>query len=136
MNCSNQESLCFNSICEDSLTGSLQALSALIGVEDTYRLSALFGGQDIYIPKNPEKSRLSDPVNQLDLNSLQTLSKCYGGTYLNIPTTRQFDIRKRNKMIIDDLMSGHSRAEVAKRYQLGVRQIANIKKEMKISQGS
>lgn len=110
--------------------GVLQELIDLIGYQDALRMVRYFGGMDIYIPKNPKRSRLSDSSYQLTEQALQTLSINYGGTYLNVPSARQYEIKERNKLIFEELKAGHSRSEVARRHNLGVRQIANIKREM------
>ncbi|WP_444930668.1 helix-turn-helix domain-containing protein [Microbulbifer sp. SSSA002] len=102
----------------------MQELIDLIGYADMYLLISSFGGQDIYIPKYPSRSKLAD---MLPLESLQILSNTYGGTYLTLPTSRQIDIQARNHEILRALQNGESRSAVAKRFGLGVRQVANIK---------
>ncbi|USD23127.1 hypothetical protein MJO52_08320 [Microbulbifer variabilis] len=102
----------------------MQELIELIGYSDMLILIASFGGQDVYIPKYPERSKL---IDILPIQSLQTLSDIYGGTYLTLPTSRQIDIQARNREILQALHFGESRSAVAKRFGLGVRQVANIK---------
>ncbi|AWF80917.1 transcriptional regulator [Microbulbifer sp. A4B17] len=102
----------------------MQDLIELIGYADMYALISTFGGQDVYIPKYPSRSKL---VDILPVQSLEKLSTVYGGTYLTLPTSRQINIQKRNQEILLALHNGDSRSTVAKRFGLGVRQVANIK---------
>lgn len=102
----------------------MQELIELIGYEDMYILISNYGGQDVYIPKNPQRSKLK---NLLPLKSLDILSEQYGGIYLTLPTALQIVNQVRDKEIIKCLESGKSRVEVAKIFGLGVRQVANIK---------
>ncbi|WHI47713.1 hypothetical protein ACJJIW_14875 [Microbulbifer sp. JMSA004] len=102
----------------------MQELIELIGYADMFILISTFGGQDVYIPKYPTRSKL---IDILPIKSLQILSVAYGGTYLTLPTSRQIDIQERNREILHALQGGESRSTVAKRFGLGIRQVANIK---------
>ncbi|QFT55348.1 hypothetical protein [Microbulbifer sp. THAF38] len=108
----------------------MQELIGLIGYADMYILVTTFGGQDVYIPKYPARSKL---IDILPIQSLQTLSNSYGGTYLTLPTSRQIDIQARNREILCALYNGESRSAVAKRFGIGVRQVANIKATAKLN---
>ncbi|RXJ71232.1 transcriptional regulator [Veronia nyctiphanis] len=112
---------------KEKLPELMKELIDLIGYANMYRLISSFGGQDVYIPKYPKRSKLSD---ELPLDALHTLSQEYGGTYLTLPTSRQIDIQGRNREIIHALHNGESRKTVAKRFRLGIRQIANIRKNL------
>ncbi|MGL4828242.1 MAG: hypothetical protein ACRCXG_02965 [Vibrio sp.] len=112
------------SINQNMLPILMQELIELIGYEDMYILISNYGGQDVYIPKNPKRSKLN---NLLPLRSLDILSEEYGGMYLTLPTTSRIANQIRDKEILKHLESGKSRVEVAKMFGLGVRQVANIK---------
>ncbi len=104
----------------------MQELIDLIGLTDTYTLVCKLGGQDVYIPKYPDRSKL---IGLLPRDSVATLSEIYGGTYLALPTSRQIDNQERNQTIIKALKNGESRASVARRFGISVRQVANIRRD-------
>ncbi|OOF20682.1 hypothetical protein BZJ17_12315 [Salinivibrio sp. IB574] len=108
------------------LSEKTRELIDLIGFPDTYLLVSTLGGQDVYIPKYPDRSKL---IKILPRESVEILSQIYGGTYLALPTSRQIDIQERNKAIVKALLNGDSRAKVARQFGLSVRQVANVRKE-------
>lgn len=103
-----------------------QYLFKLIGFLDGYTLLKEFGGQDIYIPQNPNRSKL---IKFISSQSLTQLSNIYGGTYISVPTTKKIDTCARNNLVINDLKNGYSRAIIAKKFNLSVRQVTNIKRK-------
>ncbi|QIR07845.1 MULTISPECIES: Mor transcription activator family protein [Salinivibrio] len=115
-----------NSINMSLLSEKTRELIDMIGFSDTYLLVSKLGGQDVYIPKFPDRSKL---IEILPRESVEILSQMYGGTYLALPTSRQIDIQERNKEIVKALLNGDSRAKVARRFGLSVRQVANVRKE-------
>ncbi|MFM2476856.1 hypothetical protein [Celerinatantimonas sp. MCCC 1A17872] len=108
-----------------TLPRQVQELFNLIGSYDSYLLLKRYGGQELYIPQHPERSKLIDFISY---TSLHQLSLMYGGTYLSVPTTQKIDLQLRNYLIIEALLSGKTRQEVAKEFCLSIRQISNIKK--------
>lgn len=121
----NNERMLRTEIEHDKLPSLMQELIELIGYNDMYTLVSTYGGQDIYIPKHPTRSKLRRLLPEESLNSL---SYAYGGTYLTLPTSRQIDLQGRNQQIIQALENGEPRAAVARRFGLGIRQVSNIKK--------
>lgn len=121
-----QHALSYNDIDTSMLPEKTRELIELIGFSDTYLLVSTLGGQDIYIPKYPDRSRL---IELLPRDSVEVLSQIYGGTYLALPTARQIDIQRRNKVIAAALKNGESRTSVARRFGISVRQVANIRRE-------
>ncbi|UKE82313.1 helix-turn-helix domain-containing protein [Pectobacterium colocasium] len=105
------------------LPDQFQELIDIMGLEDAYIFSKLFGGQCKYIPKSPK-------CFCLDLNedSVERLCHEFGGLSIDVPHAKNIDRQLRNREIINLLDRGKSRTEVAKIYNLGVRQVANIKK--------
>ncbi|KFX16681.1 helix-turn-helix domain-containing protein [Pectobacterium parvum] len=105
------------------LPDQLQELINIMGLEDAYIFSRLFGGQCKYIPKSPK-------FFCLDINgdSVERLCHEFGGLSIDVPHAKNIDRQLRNREIINLLDRGKSRTEVAKIYNLGVRQVANIKK--------
>ncbi|MCL6326397.1 helix-turn-helix domain-containing protein [Pectobacterium polaris] len=105
------------------LPDQFQELIDIMGLEDAYIFSKLFGGQCKYIPKSPK-------CFCLDLNedSVEILCHEFGGLSIDVPHAKNIDRQLRNREIINLLDRGKSRTEVAKIYNLGVRQVANIKK--------
>ncbi|QIR07843.1 helix-turn-helix domain-containing protein [Salinivibrio costicola] len=115
------------------LSEKTRELIDLIGFQDTYLLVSTLGGQDVYIPKYPDRSKL---IKILPHESVEILSQIYGGTYLALPTSRQIDIQERNKAIVKALLNGDSRAKVARQFGLSVRQVANVRKEFPTDEAS
>lgn len=111
---------------KEKLPELMKELIDLIGYPDTYNLISKYGGHDVYIPKHPSRSQLS---SILPYSALEKLSHQYGGTYLTLPSLLQIDIQERNKKIILALQKGESRAVVAEKFGLGIRQIANIRRD-------
>lgn len=105
------------------LPDQFQELIDIMGLEDAYIFSKLFGGQCKYIPKSPK-------YFCVDINggSVERLCQEFGGLSIDVPHAKNIDRQLRNREIINLLDGGKSRTEVAKIYNLGVRQVANIKK--------
>ncbi|KHN51458.1 Mor transcription activator family protein [Pectobacterium fontis] len=105
------------------LPEQFQELIDIMGLEDAYIFSKLFGGQCKYIPKSPK-------CFCVDINgsSVERLCQEFGGLSIDVPHAKSIDRQLRNREIISLLDRGKSRTEVAKIYNLGVRQVANIKK--------
>ncbi|MEI7179922.1 helix-turn-helix domain-containing protein [Pectobacterium carotovorum] len=105
------------------LPDQFQELIDIMGLEDAYIFSKLFGGQCKYIPKSPKYFCLD-----LNEDSVERLCHEFGGLSIDVPHAKNIDRQLRNREIINLLDRGKSRTEVAKIYNLGVRQVANIKK--------
>nr|WED67556.1 Mor transcription activator family protein [Pectobacterium colocasium] len=105
------------------LPDQFQELIDIMGLEDAYIFSKLFGGQCKYIPKSPKCFCLN-----LNEDSVERLCHEFGGLSIDVPHAKNIDRQLRNREIINLLDRGKSRTEVAKIYNLGVRQVANIKK--------
>ncbi|WP_224554321.1 helix-turn-helix domain-containing protein [Pectobacterium versatile] len=105
------------------LPDQFQELIDIMGLEDAYIFSQLFGGQCKYIPKSPK-------CFCVDINgrAVERLCQEFGGLSIDVPHAKNIDRQLRNREIINLLDRGKSRTEVAKIYNLGVRQVANIKK--------
>ncbi|KJR29110.1 hypothetical protein BOO91_17400 [Vibrio navarrensis] len=69
----------------------IQVLIYFIGYDEMYTLINEHGGQNIYIPKNPSRGKVS---NLLSPHSLNVLSEHFGGTYLMLPTLLSVDIQR------------------------------------------
>jgi hypothetical protein len=104
---------------------SLRALIDCIGVEQAYRLTRLYGGRPRYIPKNPTRSALA---NLLAPAALEALTARFAGTSLEIPKADHFERQLRDRRIVQESTQGWSRAELANRYGLSLRQIGNIRR--------
>lgn len=109
----------------NKLPSLMEELIELIGYNDMYTLVSTYGGQDIYIPKHPTRSKLRRLLPEESLNSL---SYAYGGTYLTLPTSRQIDLQGRNQQIIQALENGEPRAALARRFGFGMRKVSSKKK--------
>ncbi|RJL55220.1 Mor transcription activator family protein [Pectobacterium carotovorum] len=105
------------------LPDQFQELIDIMGLEDAYIFSKLFGGQCKYIPKSPKYF-----CQDINGDSLARLCQEFGGLSIDVPHAKNIDRQLRNREIINLLDGGKSRTEVAKIYNLGVRQVANIKK--------
>lgn len=104
----------------------LQELVDLIGCHGAYQLTYHYGGQMKYIAKSPDRSAIR---SILPGDKLRLLCARYGGETLEIPKVDHFCKQIRNLLIIRELARGKSRAQVAREFNLGVRQVGNIKKE-------
>ncbi|WP_159064871.1 Mor transcription activator family protein [Thaumasiovibrio subtropicus] len=127
MQCETKLSIDLSKINPKILPPKIQILTRLIGLEEVYSLVVHFGGKEVYIPKDPSNTTL---INKISKSSIEELSREFGGTYLSLPTHQKFYLQDRNRNIYNDLCEGYSRSAVAEKYNLGVRQVANIKKEM------
>jgi DNA-binding NarL/FixJ family response regulator len=109
----------------DKLPAMMRELIDLVGYREMLILISLYGGQDIYIPKHPSRSKLAQVLSEHALNQL---SYYYGGTYLSLPTQLQIDLQCRNFKILQLLRKGAARATIAKEFGLTTRQVSNIKR--------
>ncbi|OOF00976.1 hypothetical protein BZG78_03490 [Salinivibrio sp. MA351] len=107
----------------------LQEFIHLIGIEEAYRLVQSYGGRAKYIPKHPERSSLSLLLN---VQSLKSLSQEMGGLTIDIPVVDHIERQIRNQQIARYVKKGESRSEIAKRFNIGIRQVTNIKKELSL----
>ena len=113
------------------LPHSLRALIECIGVEQAYHLTQLYGGRPRYIPKNPARSALA---KLLPAAALQALTARFAGTSLEIPKPDHFERQFRDRRILQESIQGFSRAELANRYGLSLRQIGNIRRSQASAQ--
>lgn len=105
------------------LPRSLQDLIGCIGLSDAYKLTQAFGGRPKYIPKHSQRSNLSSVVSP---ESLDLLSKHYGGVVVEIPKSDHFKRQLRNIQILKETSSSLSHRKLADKYGLSLRQIGNI----------
>lgn len=110
---------------------SLRALIECVGVEQAYQLTLLYGGRPRYIPKNPARSALA---KLLPAAALQALTARFAGTSLEIPKADHFERQFRDRQILEESSQGLSRAELANRYGLSLRQIGNIRRSQASAQ--
>lgn len=113
---------------KNGLPDFLQELIEIIGHDGAYRLTQKYGGQIKYVAKSPGRSSMREILSEKELAAL---CGYYGGETLEIPKADHFYKQVRNIRIMQALASGKSRAQVAKEFSLGIRQIGNIKKEYK-----
>lgn len=110
---------------KELLPGLLKDLVDLIGMDSAFLLTQNYGGQLKYIAKSPHRTTMR---KYLSVDALQKMCFQYGGVTLEIPKHDHFQKQIRNARIIKALASGKSRAQVAKDFSLGVRQVGNIKR--------
>lgn len=110
---------------KEKLPSLMKDLIEIVGYDDMFALISSYGGQDIYIPKHPSRSKLAQVIAE---DSLSKLSYYYGGTYLSLPTQLKIDLQCRNHQIYQLLKKGEPRATIAKEFGLTTRQVANIKR--------
>ncbi|MDM5064279.1 hypothetical protein OB934_15945 [Aeromonas salmonicida] len=108
-----------------SLPRQLQELIDIMGLEEAYLFTQSFGGQCKYIPKLPRHRELCHS----DLASSR-LCHALGGLSIEVPLAKHIDRQLRNREIMAKLESGKSRTQLAREFDLGMRQIANIKRKM------
>ncbi|MGL4353641.1 MAG: Mor transcription activator family protein [Aeromonas popoffii] len=113
---------CIDTTC---LPGQLQELIDIMGLEEAYLFTQSFGGQCKYIPKQPRH-------NELCRSEVATSRLCHalGGLSIEVPLAKHIDRQLRNREIIAQLENGRSRTQLAREFDLGIRQIANIKRKM------
>lgn len=114
----------------EKLPFTLKDIVDCIGRHDAYQLSLYFGGRPLYIPKYPGRSAL---IKLLGEEALKKLSHRFSGTTLEIPKHDHFDRQLRDIAILRDSKQGISRKDLAKKYNLCLRHIGNIKKNMQIN---
>lgn len=104
---------------------TLVILTQEAGVREAYFFVKEFGGSKIYIPKYPERSHLK---YILPNSLLGQLSKYYGGELVEVPKIDHFERYARNQLILEMIVGGKKNGEIAKRFSLSYRQVANIKR--------
>lgn len=107
-----------------SFPSSILELINVIGVSDTYRITQAHGGTRIYIPKKipPSKCDLS-----ISYEGVSALQKGYGGETIEIPKSSSIDRFIRNLTISKMIDEGCSAKVIAKKFNLSVRHVNNIK---------
>ena len=108
------------------LPHSLQVLVACIGLENTFRLTCIYGGRPKYIPKHAQRTSLALILSP---ESLQALINDFAGISLEIPKSDHFFRQIRNQHIQMGISNGLSRSALAEKYGLSLRQIANIRRQ-------
>lgn len=92
--------------------------------KESSALNDFFYGLDV--KKLPDQ--FQELIDIMGLEDAYIFSKLFGGLSIDVPHAKNIDRQLRNREIINLLDRGKSRTEVAKIYNLGVRQVANIKK--------
>lgn len=124
----------------------LATIAEAIGLGAALKLAATWGGTQISVPK---RMRLDHPVAKLigiesakALHRLIAESPIPGGDGLHriwIPRAHQVGVRRRQRMIIDAVAAGQSKAKVALAFQVTnrwVRAVCNREPEKDERQGT
>lgn len=109
----------------DLLPRLLQDLVGIIGLDSAYRFTQEYGGQIKYIAKSPGRTSMRFHMAP---EALKKVCYYYGGMTIEVPKIDHFHKQVRNLRILHALEAGCSRAQVARDFNLGVRQIGNIKR--------
>jgi len=107
------------------LPGLLKDLVDLIGIDDAFQFTRHYGGQLKYIAKSPHRTAMR---KHLCSEALKKICYQYGGMTIEVPKNDHFQKQIRNIQIIKALEAGKSRADVAREFSLGIRQVGNIKR--------
>ncbi|EIU7821206.1 hypothetical protein QU232_000698 [Vibrio vulnificus] len=115
-----------SSIDTKKLPERIQFLIDLVGLNDTYLFVSSCSGKKLYIPKNPERSKLKKIISQRALN---IISQQFSGEIIEVPKVENFHRLIRNLIIFDWIEQGRSNREISHAFELSYRQVVNIKKE-------
>lgn len=103
---------------------SIVELIGVIGIADTYKITRTYGGTRVYIPKTLPPSKCTLAISPAGITALQ---RDYGGESIEIPKSASIDRFVRNISIFKMLEEGRSIRDIARHYDLSVRQINNIR---------
>ncbi|MDC5819210.1 hypothetical protein OPW19_05145 [Vibrio europaeus] len=108
------------------LPEKIQFFIELIGLYDTYLFVSSCSGKKLYIPKNPQRSKLNKVITP---DALAVISHHYGGEIIEVPQVEHFHRLVRNLIIFDWIEQGRTNGEISHAFELSYRQVVNIKKE-------
>lgn len=107
--------------CGVRLSRSFKELVLVIGFDEAVLFVRMYGGKFKYIPKKKTK-----PWNDVDDYTFNKLSRHFGGSMIEVPSKKQIEHINRNNTIRKLSLCGVSKAELAEKFNLCVRQIYNI----------
>ena len=101
------------------LKGDMHDLAATIGVETTFKLCTLFGGDNIYIPRlgGEEDGDIKEIREILGEYKYQRLIASFGGATLYFPTKNTI-LREHIARSVKEEYDGSNRRELMRKYGL------------------
>ena len=100
-------------------------IASLIGISNTLELIEAYGGRDLVIPRKHAVSVNNEIASIIGFQRLQVLAEHFGGDTLEMPKARSIKTYMRNRLILDN-PKNESRASLAHKYNLSMRQLRNI----------
>lgn len=102
---------------EALLPNSLRDIADAIGFDKVMLIVREYGGQRLWIPKQPTLDWALLPIFDYDFDAAYKLAKLCGGSQLEIPSCKFLELEERNQRIRCDRAT-HSIEALAKKYNL------------------
>lgn len=108
------------------LPRSVIELAKVAGLVATLKLVEEYGGTYFFAPKRLDENH--DLVKLIGLEPARAVVKKYAGELVRVPRCVEYVRAERNRLMIVDCDAGLSGAELARKYQLSLRQVWYILK--------
>jgi hypothetical protein len=107
---------------------TLDDLSAVIGFSATVKLTAWFGGMNVWVPLKVEEGQALGRL--IGLPAAKRLSGEWGGDHVAIPPLTAYKTEARRRMVGRMLEKGFSASETSRLTQLSERRVQQICQEL------
>jgi hypothetical protein len=105
--------------------GIAEDLGAILGYSAATRLMALYGGQKIYIPQNPDSAHRLAKL--LGTSGFFALCEEFGGDLIKIPSNVEFDRICLIRAVAEMIQTGRRINDIAATLGMSMRQVANYR---------
>jgi hypothetical protein len=100
-------------------------LAQIVGFSATIRLTAYFGGRNLFVPKTvSEQTTLAKVIGE---SAAKLLAQEYGGDVVWVPTLRLAEIDLRSARVLEQLHDGVSTDKIAENTGLSLRRIQQLR---------
>jgi hypothetical protein len=100
-------------------------LAQIVGFSATIRLTAYFGGRNLFVPKSvSEETVLAKVIGE---SAAKLLAQEYGGDVVWVPTLHLAEVDLRNARVLEQLRKGVSTDVVAANAGLSVRRVQQLR---------
>lgn len=111
----------------DKTNGLIEDLGAIMGMEASLRLLALYGGSSLYVPLEVTCNHPLALV--LGLRPFQRFVDEYGGEVLSVPANTEYDRLRRVRKVVRLLHDGVDVNEIARRLEITPRHVRNLRRQ-------
>jgi DNA-binding NarL/FixJ family response regulator len=107
---------------------TLDDIATVIGFTATLRLAAYYGGQNLYVPANPDEG--CQIVRLIGLSASRRLAGEFGSEHVAVPTMWAYEEDQRNRLILNLLKQGQSPKEIAHTTGMTERRVQQIRRHL------